>query len=134
MNSEVNIKNWIRYYTVFLVILGISAACIGYFVPEMMFMNVKSDFADLTTITGMFGARNLSFGILAILALMSKDPKFYFVLFAGRLVTELQDLLIITTTDAMPVPAVVIVISWLVFFIVPEILALRELKKFSWKS
>lgn len=130
MENTNQIPKWITYYTIFFVVLGFSAAAIGYFVPGMMFMNVKINFSEITTITGMFGARNLTFGVLAILALKFKDPKFYFILFIARFVTELQDMVVLTTTNAMPVPAVVVIISWLVFFLVPEFLAIKTLRKF----
>lgn len=127
MENTNQISKWIKYYTMFFVVLGFSAAAIGYFMPNMMFMNVKIDFAQITTITGMFGARNLTFGVMAIMALYLKDPKYYLMLYVARFVTELQDMLVLTTTSAMPVPAIVVVVSWLIFFLAPEFLAIKWL-------
>ncbi|MDX2189325.1 MAG: hypothetical protein SFY32_05645 [Bacteroidota bacterium] len=127
MENSNQIPKWIKYYTIFFVVLGFNAAAIGYFMPGMMFMNVKVDFAEITTITGMFGARNLTFGVMAIMALYFKDPKYYFVLFVARFVTELQDMVVLTTTNAMPVPAILVVVSWLLFFLAPEYLAIKWL-------
>ncbi len=129
MENTNQIPKWINYYTMFFVVLGFSAAAIGYFMPGLMFMNVKVEFAEITTITGMFGARNLTFGAMALLALKLKDPKYYFMLFVARFVTELQDMVVLTTTNAMPVPAVVVIISWLIFFLIPEFLAIKKLRK-----
>ncbi len=127
MENTNQIPKWIKYYTMFFVLLGFGAAAIGYFMPGMMFMNVKIDFSEITTITGMFGARNLSFGVMALLALTFKDSKFYFMLFVARFATELQDMVVLTTTNAMPVPAGVVIISWLIFFLIPEFLAIKKL-------
>ena len=55
--------------------------------------------------------------------------KFYFMLFVARFVTELQDMVVLTTTNAMPVPAVMVIISWLIFFLIPEFLAIKKLRK-----
>lgn len=129
MTNTVIIPRWITYYTIFLALLGFGAAAIGYFAPEIMFSNIKIDFSEVTTITGMFGARNLAFGVLAAICLAKKDVSFYLFLFIGRIIIEIQDAFVIISTNAMPLPWIAIAISWLAFFIVPEFLAIKSLNK-----
>jgi hypothetical protein len=38
-------------------------------------------------------------------------------------------MVVLTTTNAMPVPAIVVIISWLIFFLIPELLAIKALRK-----
>ncbi|MCB9045370.1 MAG: hypothetical protein H6550_04425 [Chitinophagales bacterium] len=129
MNNIVIIPRWITYYTIFLALLGFGAAAIGYFAPGIMFSNIKIDFSEVSTITGMFGARNLAFGVLAAMCLVKKDISFYLFLFTGRIIIEIQDILVIISTHALPLPWVAIAASWLIFFIVPEFLAIKSLNK-----
>ena len=127
MKNRREFPKWIEYYTLFLAVLGIGAGLTSYLAPHLMFSNIKVDFAEISTATGMFAARNIAFGIMAIWAYLSKEPKYLFLLFVGRIVTEIQDLGVILSTEAVPVPAIALVIAWFAFFLVPEFLALKSL-------
>jgi len=127
MSHTRNVPKWIAYYTLFLGVLGIGAGLTGYFAPQLMFSNISVDFSEITTATGMFAARNIAFGVIAFVAFFLKDPKYLLLLFIGRIVTEIQDLSVIVGTDAVPVPAIALVLVWLVCFLIPEFLAIKWL-------
>lgn len=129
MNSNrKNIPFWITAYTAFLVILGFGAAVTIYFAPELMYRAISIDFKSIATITGMLAARNAAMGVIALVALFRSNSSFSLALFIGRLVTELQDVIILATTNAAPgLPISVLALVWLVVFIVPELLAIKFL-------
>lgn len=129
MNSRNKTPKWIEYYTLFLGVLGIGAGLASYFAPNLMFSNITVDFAEISTATGMFAARNVAFGVMAMIAFYSKDLRYMLLLFVGRIVTEIQDLGVMITTDALPVHAIAVVLAWAVFFLIPEFLAIRILNQ-----
>lgn len=129
MSNTRNFPKWIEYYTVFLGVLGIGAGLTSYFAPQLMFSNISVDFSEISTATGMFAARNIAFGVIAFVAFFSKDPKYLLLLFIGRIITEIQDLGVIVGTDALPVPAIALVLVWAVCFLIPEFLAIKTLNK-----
>lgn len=127
-NTEI-LSKWIVFYTLFLGVLGIGAGLTGYFAPQLIFSNITVSFSDITTATGMFAARNIAFGVIAFWAFFSKEPKYILLLFIGRIITEIQDLGVIIGSDAVPVPAIALILVWTVFFLVPEFLAIKTLQK-----
>ncbi len=129
MSITNKIPKWIEYYALFLGVLGIGAGLAGYFAPNLMFSNITVDFAEISTATGMFAARNIAFGVIAFVAFIAKDSKFLFLLFVGRIITEIQDLGVIIGTEAVPVPAIVLILVWAIFFLIPEFLAIKTLNK-----
>lgn len=129
MSNTKNYPKWIEYYALFLGVLGIGAGLTGYFAPQLMFSNISVDFSEISTATGMFAARNIAFGVIAFVAFLLKDPKYLFLLFIGRIVTEIQDLGVIVGTEAVPVPAIALVLVWAIFFLIPEFLAIKSLNQ-----
>lgn len=129
MNNTGIFPKWIEYYTLLLGMVGIGAGLTGYFAPQLMFSNITVDFAAISTATGMFAARNIAFGIIAFVAFFSKDPKYMLLLFVGRIITEVQDLGVIIKTEAVPVPAIGLILVWLIFFLLPEFFAIKILNK-----
>jgi len=105
------------------------AGLTSYFVPNLMFSTITVDFSEISTATGMFAARNIAFGVMALVAFFAKDAKYMLLLFIGRIITEIQDLGVIIATDAVPVPAIALVLVWAIFFLIPEFLAIKTLNK-----
>lgn len=129
MRNTKNYPNWINYYTLFLGFLGLGAGLTSYFAPQLMFSNISVDFSEIATATGMFAGRNIAFGLIAFVAFLSRDPKYLLLLFIGRIVTEIQDLGVIISTNAVPVPAIALVLVWAVCFLIPEFLAIKSLRQ-----
>lgn len=129
MSNKRNYPKWIEYYALFLAVIGIGAGLTSYFAPQLMFSNISVDFSEISTATGMFAGRNIAFGVIAFVAFFSKDPKYLLLLFIGRIVTEIQDLGVIISTNAVPIPAIALVLVWAVSFLIPEFLAIKTLNK-----
>lgn len=123
------IPTWLLGYTGFLVLLGLGAGITAIVAPASIFMNPTMPYGDVVPITLMFAARNIALGTIAVIALLRRDPKYLLLLFIARFVVEIGDLIVALTTDLSTLSPVVILITWLILFIIPQGMGINVLRK-----
>ena len=123
------IPKWVIGYAIFLLLLSFGAGFTAMVAPASLFTGSGIDFAPIQGIMMMFGGRNVAFGVIAIMALNSRNPHYLLALYAGRFVVELFDLYAAMALGLTMLPAGVVLLIWLPLFLLPEGLAIVTLRR-----
>ena len=126
-NSTI-IPLWITIFGGFLAIFGLGLGIMGYFQPDMVIPGFTGDTNAHRMAMWMTSGRNIAMAVVMIYALFSKSPALIGLAFLMRLVTELADMPATAVSGVMGIPPAIIYIVYLLFFIAPEILAIRKMK------
>ena len=128
-NGSTTIPIWITIFGGFLAVFGLGLGIMGYLQPDLVIPGYTEDTNAHKMAMWMTSARNIAMGVVMIYALFSKNPSLIGLAFLMRLVTELADMPATAASGVMgEIPPAVIYIVYLLFFITPEILAIRKMK------
>lgn len=131
-DNAIIIPRWITIFGGFLAIFGLGLGIMGYLKPELVIPGFTGDTNAHKMAIWMTSARNIAMGIVMIYALFSKNPALIGLAFLMRLVTEFADMPATAISGVMgDIPPVAIYVVYLLFFITPEILAIRKMKSLS---
>lgn len=127
MRSQ-SVPKWIVAYSAFLLLLSFNTTILGYLFPDIIFSEIDLDNARPALY--FYAARNAAIAVLFVLVFLLKDPKVFLVALAMRFVVELLDLFATLKFELVPsVAPAVIVITWLVVFLIPELFSVYTLYK-----
>jgi len=126
--SGIKIPTWIKVFGWVLAIFGLFLGVASYVAPDMVISGITTDTPAQLQAMGMLGGRNPAMAITLMVALLSKRSGFLMLAFIMRLVTEMTDMVITAKTGIMGLPAIAVIAIYILLFIVPEILAIRELQ------
>ncbi len=130
-NDSTIIPIWINIFGGLLAVFGLCLGVLGYLQPDMVIPGFTEDTNAHNMSIWMTSARNIAMGVVMIYALFSKNPALIGLAFLMRLVTEFFDMFGTAASDVMGVPSLAIYAVYLLFFITPEILAIRKMKSLS---
>lgn len=123
---------WITIFGGFLAVFGLGLGIMGYLQPDMVIPGFTGDTNANKMAMWMTSARNIAMAVVMIYALFSKKPALIGLAFLMRLVTELGDMPATAASGVMgEIPPVAIYVVYLLFFITPEILAIRKMRSLS---
>lgn len=114
------VPRWILVYVAFLTLLSLSTSLMGYFAPQAIFADLGIDFAQAQPITFFYATRNVGIFALGVLALWKKDGRLLLAMVFMRFVIELLDLIFTLKFGIGGFPPVVMILTWLIVFLLPE--------------
>lgn len=117
------IPHWIFGYALFLTALSFGMALVGYLQPSIAFGEQSSPGPE----TAFYAARNLAIGVMFAVALYRKSVSMLGLVFVGRLVVELADLVATLAYGLVAMHSLLVIATWLVIFLVPELFAVKYL-------
>ena len=129
MSTTHPIPRWILYYVGFLTVLSLSTSLMGYFAPQYIFANLGIDFANAQPISYFYAARNAGILALCLFGLFTQDSKVLLSMLALRFVVELLDLVATLKFGIGGFNPIVLTITWILFFLIPEFWAAFTLYK-----
>lgn len=100
----------------------------GYLNPALLYPGFVLDSATAKIIYGLAG-RNAVMLVISLIALARQNPRFYAFTFLMHGLREAQDMVIMPLTGGPGMPAVAIVLVFLVIFVIPEIFAYLKLNR-----
>lgn len=127
--NQVSVPRWILLYVGFLTLLSLSTSLMGYFAPHFIFSNLGIDFAQAQPVTFFYAARNAGILVLGLFGLFTKDAKVLLSMLVLRFVVELLDLFATLTFGIGGFNPVILSVTWLAVFLVPEFWAAFTLYK-----
>ncbi len=126
---ENELPKWIFILGCFLVVFGGVSGVLGIVNPILFFNDFPSieSWRDVSFITNSWGIRNLAMAVALIIALWLKTPSVIVAVFSMRFFNELGDLInvLISGHGSFGVPLMFLLIGWVLFFLIPEALAVR---------
>ncbi|MBP8000843.1 MAG: hypothetical protein KA314_16400 [Chloroflexi bacterium] len=128
MNTNA-IPRWILWYAGFLTLLSLSTSLMGYFAPQYIFANLGIDFVQAEPISYFYAARNVGVLVLCLFGLFTRDSKTLLAMFVLRFVVESLDLIATLKFGIGGMNPVVMAVTWLIVFLVPEFWAVVTLYK-----
>ena len=128
MNTN-SLPRWILYYVGFLTLLSLSTTLMGYFAPQYIFSNLGIDFANAQPISYFYAARNAGILALCLFGLFTRDSKVLLSMLVLRFVVELLDLVATLKFGIGGFNPIVLTITWILFFLIPEFWAAFTLYK-----
>lgn len=131
MDNQIKIPRWITIFGGFLAAFGLGLGIMGYLQPDLVIPGFTGDTNAHKMAMWMTSARNIAMAVVMIYALFSKKPSLIGLAFLMRLVTELADMPATAVSGVMEIPPAVVYVVYLLFFITPEILAIRKMKSLS---
>ena len=123
------VPRWILYYVGFLTVLSLSTTLMGYITPQYIFANLGIDFANAQPITFFYAARNAGILALCLFGLMTRDSKVLLSMLVLRFVVETLDLFATLKFGVGGFNPIVLTITWILFFLIPEFWAAFTLYK-----
>lgn len=129
MSTTHPIPRWILYYVGFLTLLSLSTTLMGYFAPQYIFSNLGIDFANAQPISYFYAARNAGILVLCLFGLFTQDSKVLLSMLILRFVVELLDLVATLKFGIGGMNPMVMAVTWLIVFLIPEFWAAFTLYK-----
>lgn len=129
MSTTHPIPRWILYYVGFLTLLSLSTTLMGYFAPQYIFSNLGIDFANAQSISYFYAARNAGILVLCLFGLFTQDSKVLLSMLILRFVVELLDLVATLKFGIGGMNPMVMAVTWLIVFLIPEFWAAFTLYK-----
>lgn len=129
MSTTHPIPRWILWYVGFLTVLSLSTSIMGYFAPQYIFANLGVDFANAQPITFFYAARNAGILALCLFGLFTQDSKALLSMLVLRFVVELLDLIATLKFGIGGFNPIVLTVTWIIVFLVPEFWAAYTLYK-----
>ncbi len=127
MNNS-KIPTWINVFGGFLALFGLGLGVMGYLQPDMVIPGFTEDTNAHNMAIWMTSARNIGMAVVMAYALYSKQPALIGLAFLMRFVTEFFDMFGTAASDVMGVPATIIYTVYILFFLIPEIFAIRKMR------
>lgn len=127
--NQTSVPRWILYYVGFLTVLSLSTTLMGYFAPQYIFANLGIDFANAQPVTFFYAARNAGILALCLFGLFTRDSKVLLSMLVLRFVVELLDLVATLKFGIGGFNPIVLTVTWIVVFLVPEFWAALTLYK-----
>lgn len=126
--STMKLPLWITIYTIFHILLELVLGIAVWMNPAFQFAEI----ADVASFPiGLYAVRSIAVGVVMLYALLARDFRALAATFFVRLVTDLLDLVLVTTGNppatmsALPIPLLSLI--YVLLFYIPEILAIRIL-------
>ncbi len=129
MSTTRPIPRWILYYVGFLTVLSLSTSLMGYFAPQYIFANLGIDFANAKPITFFYAARNAGILALCLFGLLTRDSKVLLSMLVLRFVVELLDLVATLKFGVGGFNSIILAVTWVIVFLIPEFWAAFTLYK-----
>lgn len=117
-----NVPRWVLIYIGFLALLSLGTAMTGYLAPEKIFVNTGIQFDAIQPVTFFYATRNVGIFALCVFGLLWKDVKVLFSVLLLRFVVELLDLIFTLKFAIGGFDPYLVVASWSVIFLIPELL------------
>jgi len=128
MKEQIKIPFWITAFGGFLAAFGLILGIMGYLKPEMVIPGFTGDTNAHNMAIWMTSARNIAMAVTMAYALLSKNPLLIGLAFLMRLVTEFFDMFGTAASGVMGIPSVAIYLVYVLFFIVPEVIAIMKMR------
>lgn len=127
--NQTSVPRWILWYVGFLTLLSLSTTIMGYFAPQYIFANLGIDFSNAQPISYFYAARNAGILALCLFGLFTQDSKVLLSMLVLRFVVELLDLVATLKFGIGGFNPIVLTITWIIFFLIPEFWAAFTLYK-----
>ncbi|MFZ5881088.1 MAG: hypothetical protein ACOY0R_17100 [Chloroflexota bacterium] len=127
--NQTSVPRWILWYVGFLTLLSLSTTIMGYFAPQYIFANLGIDFANAQPISYFYAARNAGILVLCLFGLFTRDSKVLLSMLVLRFVVELLDLVATLKFGIGGMNPMVMAVTWLIVFLIPEFWAAFTLYK-----
>lgn len=127
MASTGSLSKWVIGYTAFLTLLSISTSLMGYLAPQYIFSGLDLPFDAAQPITFFYATRNVGIAVLCIAGLLLMDAKLLLAMYMLRFVVELLDLIFTLQFSIGGFNPIVLTLTWLLVFLLPELLIARYL-------
>lgn len=127
--TQTSLPRWILWYVGFLTVLSLSTSLMGYFAPQYIFANLGIDFANAQPVTFFYAARNAGILALCLFGLITRDSKVLLSMLVLRFVVEFLDLIATLKFGIGGFNPIVLTVTWVVIFLVPEFWAAFTLYK-----